>query len=389
MKNTKEPTAKAVLTVGMKRLIVSLLALIIIPLVINRSFNASANTTTSGSQVKVQIDLLEETAIVTAGPGGSTKFYISTDNMKTWEYIDYASAIDLSGIMSSKPVTVYFKGNKDTNPLKVDLPGEDNSLKVKYEVVDGVGRIVFSNSSLPVEYRKGSNGVWKSASNNMPTIQYELKGASLQFRTVATASRRAGKIVTVKIPKRPAAPSVSLDASKLVIKGLKAGQTQYRVGDATNWTTFSPPDGKSNSIDISALLPSSNNLIPAGTIEFRTLGSNKKVHSAIKVIEILPQAAAPSNVNLVGKILTISDSDTKRNYEYAVVPLGTAIDMKKLKWKTVTSKSPVTIKRDKGDVLIGDKVLVRIKSTTDKNTKQLILPSAYIELTVTSLTPAQ
>lgn len=385
MKNTKAPRTKAALSVGMKRLIVSLLTLILIPLVMNRSFNASANTVTSGSQVKVQIDLLEEIATISAGPGGSTKFYISTDNMKTWEYIDNTSALDLSGILSSKPVTVYFKGNKDSNPLKVELPGEDNSLKVKYEVVDGVGKIVYSNTALPVEYRKGNNGVWKSAGNNMPTIQYELKGASLQFRTVATVNRRAGKIVTVKIPKRPAAPSVSLDASKLQIKGLKAGQTQYRVGDATNWTTFNPSDGKSTSIDLAALLPTSNNLIGAGTIEFRTLGSNKKVHSAVKAIEILPQAAAPSNVSLVGRILTISDSDTNRNYEYAIVPLGTSIDMKKFKWTVATSKKPVTLK----NVNIGDKVLVRIKSTTDKATKQVILPSAYTELTVTAITPAQ
>lgn len=385
MRNTRVPKAKATLCAGLKRLTVSLLALIVIPLVMSRSFNASADTTTSGSQVKVQIDLLEETATVSAGQGGSTKFYISTDNMKTWDYIDYTAAIDLSSVMSSKPVTVYFKGNKDTNPLKVELPGEDNSLKVKYEVVGGVGRIVYYNTSLPVEYRKGNNGIWKSAGNNMPTIQYELKGASLQFRTTATSTRRAGKIVTVKIPKRPAGPSVSLDAAKLVIKGLKAGQTQYRVGDGTNWITFNPTDGKSSTIDLSILLPSSSNLIPAGTIEFRTLGSDKKVHSAVKTIEILPQAAAPSNVNLVGTILTISDSDVKRNYEYAIVPLGTSIDIKKLKWTTVTSKKPVTLKK----ATIGDKVLVRIKSTKDKNTKQVILPSAYTELTVTSLTPSK
>ena len=381
MKNTKAPRTKAALSVGMKRLIVSLLTLILIPLVMNRSFNASANTVTSGSQVKVQIDLLEEIATISAGPGGSTKFYISTDNMKTWEYIDNTSALDLSGILSSKPVTVYFKGNKDSNPLKVELPGEDNSLKVKYEVVDGVGKIVYSNTALPVEYRKGNNGTWKAATNYMSTAQYELKGASLQFRTTASSTRRAGKIVTVKIPKRPAAPSVSLDSSKLSIKGLKSGQTQYRVGDATSWTTFISPDNKANTIDLSALLTPSNNLIPAGIIEFRTIGSDKKVHSAVRTIEILPQAAAPNNVSLTGTVLTISDPDVKRNYEYAVVPKNTAIDIKKLKWTAATSKKPVVIK----NVSVGDKVLVRIKSTTNTETKQITLPSAYTELTVTSL----
>jgi len=380
MKNNGLPDTRSFLPVGIKRIIIILLALVFIPQLMPRSYNARANTNTGGSQVNVIIDLLEEIAVISPGPGGSTRFYISTDNMKSWEYIEY-TAVDLSGILSSKPVTVYFKGNKDINPLKIDLPGEDNSLKVKYEVVAGIGRIVISNTALPVEYRKGNNGTWKAATNYMSTAQYELKGASLQFRTTASSTRRAGKIVTVKIPKRPAAPSVSLDSSKLSIKGLKSGQTQYRVGDATSWTTFISPDNKANTIDLSALLTPSNNLIPAGIIEFRTIGSDKKVHSAVRTIEILPQAAAPNNVSLTGTVLTISDPDVKRNYEYAVVPKNTAIDIKKLKWTAATSKKPVVIK----NVSVGDKVLVRIKSTTNTETKQITLPSAYTELTVTSL----
>jgi len=389
MKNNQSPGFA--LSVGIKRFIISLLALIILPQAMNHTYNARANTTstTTGSQVKVQVDLLEEIAVVSAGPGASTKFYISTDNMKSWETLEYTSVVDLSSYLSSKAVTIYFKGNKDTNPVKVELPAEDKSLQVKYQIVNGEGRIVISNTAYPVEYRKGSNGTWKTAYNNMPTVQYELKGASLQFRTAATSTRRAGKIVTVKIPKRPSAPSVSLDASKLVIKGLKAGQTQYRVGDATNWTTFIPADGKSTTIDLSALLAPVNNLIPAGTIEFRTLGSDKKIHSAVKVIEILQQEPAPVNVILAGTLLTITDTDEKKSYEYAIVPVNTALDMSKLKWKAVQTNKTVNLISSNRNINIGDRVLVRVKSTTIKETKQVILPSAYTEKTVLSITPAK
>jgi hypothetical protein len=224
-----------------------------------------------------------------------------------------------------------------------------------------------------------------TANNNMPTSLYELKGATLYFRTAAAESRRAGKIVSVKIPKRPTAPSVSLDAGKLCIKGLKSDQTQYRVGDALNWSDFKPLDKKINTMDLSALLagtPSTNNAIPAGIIEFRTVGSDKKLHSAVKVIEILPQSAAPSNVALTGTTLTISDPDEKRYYEYVIVTKNSSIDMKKASWTSITAKKPVVIRK----AAVGDKILVRLKSAKLPDTKQITLPSVYKELTVSEVT---
>jgi len=371
-----------------KRVLIFILALFVLPLLINHSYNAKADTVGTGTQVSVRLDWLEEIAEISPGQGGSSKFYISTDKMKTWENLGNTTTIDLSSIISSKAVTIYFKGNKDTNPLKVDLPGEDNSLKVKYEIVNGEGRIVISGTSYPVEYRKGNNGSWKTASNNMSTSLYEIKGATLHFRTVATATRRAGKIVSVKIPKRPAAPSVSLDPDKLYIKGLKPGQTQYRVGDSLNWITFTASDNKTNTLDLSALLtPGANNTIPAGIIEFRTLGSDKKLHSAIKTIEIKAQEPAPNNVSLTGNALIISDSDVKRNYEYAVVSQNTAVDLKNIKkWVKVTAgNNPIIIR----DAFVGDKVLVRVKSSKTADTKEPILASAYKEFTVKEITQAK
>lgn len=382
MNHNPSPVAGTVFGAVIKRIIAALLVIIILSQAVNHSFIAKADTSTGGSQVNVSINFIEETATISAGPGKSTKFYISTDNMKSWEGFDKAGAIDISSFMSSKAVTIYFKGNKDVNPVKVEIPAEDKSLKVKYEVVNGEGRIAISNTAYPVEYRKGSNGSWKSASNYMSTSIYELKGATLYFRIAPTVSMRAGKVVTVKIPKRPSGPSVSLDTGKLCIKGLKSGQTQYRVGDAVNWTTFTAADKKTNSIDLSALLTPVNNLIPAGIIEFRTMGSDKKVHSAVKTIEILQQGQAPNNVALSGSVLTITDSDLKRYYEYAVVSGTSAIDVKTLKWISVTAKKPVYISK----VNVGDRVLVRLKSTKSSDKKHILLPSAYKEFTVKEIT---
>ncbi|MGB4659441.1 MAG: hypothetical protein WBI07_09690, partial [Mobilitalea sp.] len=181
---------------------------------------AQATTVTTGTQVGVVVDYLEETAVVTAGTGGSTKFYISTDNEKSWEMIETYGIIDISSMLAKKEVIVCFKGNKDTATNKVTLQAEDSTLKATYVVTNGVGSITF-NTTAQLEYRKGANGKWKTTSGTMSTMMFEIKGATIFFRTPATTIKRAGKAVSVKVSKRPTAPSIKIDGGKLNISGLK------------------------------------------------------------------------------------------------------------------------------------------------------------------------
>jgi len=340
-----------------------------------------ANT---GSSVSFQIDYVNETVTILPGPGASTKFYISVDMGKNWELLD-SNVVDISTILAKKPVILIVKGNRDTNPVSIPLKGEDSSLKVTYSIASGVGKITYT-STLPVEYRKGANGPWKSASNLMTTGIYELRGATLFFRTAAVAAEaRAGKPVTVKIPKRPAAPSVKVDGGKFMITGIKGGQTQYRVGDSVEWLTV-PNVTTIKSLNISALLAptatGTNQPIPAGTIEFRSMGSDKKLHSAVKIIGIAPQASAPETIAVSGTSITVTDTDLKRNYEYTVVKNGATLNLNTAKWTSFTAKNSVVVK----GAIVGDKILVRLKSTTDSTTKQVILASTYKEFPVTTVT---
>jgi hypothetical protein len=341
----------------------------------------------AGNQVNVIIDYLEEQAIVTAGTGGSSvKFYMSTDNMKTWELLEATNVIDISGLLKPKEVSVYFKGNKETTPVQQVLQAEDNSLKATYQIINGAGSILLSGASGPVEFRKGTNGQWKTATNLMSTAVYELKGTTLYFRTVATSTKRAGKIVTVRVPKKPTAPSVKVDGSKLNISGLKYGETQYRLGDSTTWITFKPLDEKIKILDLATLLfpiPTTNVPLPAGTIEFRTLGSDKKLNSAVKTLEIPAQVQAPNTINLSGTTLTITDNDYKLAYEYTVVENNKTLNLATAKWTTVYSSKNYLIPK----VSVGDKIYVRVKSRTDSVTKQTILASTYKEIVVTTISP--
>lgn len=346
-------------------------------------FKAQLVKSNAPTQLNVRIDYLEELAYLTS-TNGSYKFYMSTDNKRNWDVLETGGVVDISTILSSKPVTVYFKGNKDTYPTEIILDGEDSTLQVKYEILNGSGRITYSATSL-VEYRKGNNGAWKPAYNNITTSIYEVRGATLSFRTAATTVKRAGKVVNVKIPKRPAAPSVKVDGGKLYITGIKPGATEYRIGDSTTWIPYTSSDPKIKTIDLrTLLLPGSvmNTVLPAATLEFRTIGTEKKLTSSVKVIEIPQQTIVPDSVALVGTTLSVVDTNTKRAYEYTRVEGNNVLNLSTARWTTFTSKKSVIVPK----AAVGDRIYVRLKATTDSATKQTILASTYKELPVQSIT---
>lgn len=340
----------------------------------------------STSQVGVITNYIDETITVIAGNSGSSKFYISKNQGKSWDLIDPNGPIDMSAYLSSKAVELQFKGNKDTSPVTVMLQPLETALLAEYMVVNGEGMILLSGTSLPIEYRNGKDGQWKQVSNSlMKTSPYEMNGATLDFRTMATLTSRAGKIVNVKITKKATAPAVKLDGSKLNISGLKVGETQYRVGDSTTWIDFAPSDTKVKTLDLRVLLAPTlpeNTPIPAGIIEFRKKATDKKMASAVKVIEVPTQRIAPENVLVTGTTVSAIDNNGKTKYEYAVLPNNTQLNLNTLKWTGFTSSKAVVAKNAK----LGDRILVRLKSETDSKTKNVIPASTYKSFIVTMLT---
>ena len=114
---------------------ISLILLAIVILVMSRPVNAFA-TSVTGSVVNVAVNYIEETATVTSY-AGSTKFYISIDKQKTWEDVPLVGVngvVDISGLLSSKAVDIYFKGNKDTGVKTVTLMAEPNTVTAAYVV---------------------------------------------------------------------------------------------------------------------------------------------------------------------------------------------------------------------------------------------------------------
>ncbi len=346
--------------------------------------NTALASAVAGSTVAYDLNYQNETLVVKPGAGGSTRFYISLDKQKSWENLDPSGEVDLSMILSSKEVSVFIKGNKDTNPLEVKLMAEPNTIKAVYSIINGVGQVTCTTTGSAVEYRKGNYGIWKSAPAILYTYPYEVKGATLYFRSVALPGLRAGKIITVKIPKRPSQPSVKLDGNKLVITGIKANDTQY-FNPSTGLWEYVTTNTKIKTVSLytlAKLSATANVPLPAMSLEFRSYVPNKKAISGVKLIDVPVQPTCPDGIRLEGSTLTITDT-AKRAYEYFKVQNGVAFDITTVKWTTIQPNKAVIIPKAR----VNDRIYVRLKSSVDKVTKVVTPASTYRnEFVVTSIT---
>lgn len=336
----------------------------------------------AGTSVVVEVNYMNETATITAGPGGSTKFYITVDKkLVTWDLVETGSVVDISTYLSSKSVSVFFKGDKDTKPTELKLLPEDKTLKITNDIVER--KITYSVASgIVVEYRKGTTGNWMDATTGMPTSIYSLRGITLYFRTKATKDLRAGKIVTVKIAKAANAPTIKVDGSKLEIAGLKKGASEYRVNGGPVWSTFEPVNPKATTLSLNTYLSQTKT-----NIEVRIKATDKKIASKIRNIDILKQPElVDEKVKVEKSSLTISDASSSKKYEYTIVKAGKEISLPTAKWTGITSTKSIVVKKvGKDELAIGDKLYVRIASYTDKE-KNVILSSTYKEYAISELT---
>ena len=346
------------------------------------------------SGVCVDVDYINESIHVTKGPQNSTKFYYSQDKKKTWELIENPNGIlDLAVFMKSSDNILYFKGDKDEEIVELKIPKEDNSLKVSYYVENGVGKLKFVNNFGSLQYRKGTNGNWKTYITDLDLRDYEINGYTLQFRVMATTGKRAGRIVNVRIPRRQSAPTIKVDYSKFILTGFRNGTTQYRIAGSNNWITFVPVDTKTNYLDLQTLLlpkgTAQNTLpIPAAAIEVRNVANKNKVGSGIKLIDIHLQPTAPVTalVTLDGNKLTFTDASRYKPYEYFVLHAGEAINLKTAKWKKVTTNKPIEIKKvGTASPVPGDVIYFRTASIMDAKTKIVTPASMYTSITITAI----
>ncbi len=349
---------------------------------------------------QVSVDYVKS-KIVIKSTTGSTKFYISKDKQKSWELLNSnvsqnSIELELAAYMKTSDVVLYFKGDKDLTPVELKIPKEEANLKVTYKVANSRGMLVFENpKGGALEYRTSATGYWMDHNSNVfYTDAYDDTGMTLQFRTKATANKRAGKIINAKIPKRPTAPSVKVDFKKMMITGLKKGVTEYRIGSNTKWETFNPKDSKTQGLSLYDILSngtvSNTTLLNANSIEFRNIADGKKVSSAVRMLDFNQQAPAPNmNSFLNGSTLTIPDASKDKPYEYLVLQSTELLnmDVRTAKWMKVTSPKSILIKKTGNTITVPTNVVfVRLAAVTDKQTSKLTPPSLYSQKVIEKLT---
>lgn len=390
--------------------------------------SAMLMTGVAEAKVVTTVDYLEEE--ITASTSGSA-IYVSTDKEKSWDRLEdtFVSGgqltvrMDISTILSSKPVKVYYRSNLLDTSDEVELQGL-SSIKGKYGMNASGASITITQipDGRVVEYRKGNASTWKSITGNTSKTtvsagtatllvnEYTLKGATFTFRLKAAVNQRVGKEIKVKVGKKANAPNAKVDGSKLMITGLSQGKAEYRTtlnGEfkkidkkAVYQSEFFGVSVASVKVSAAGLTVSQAGItVPmrGGTLELRIAQTDKKPASRSKNVIVMPQSefADTSKVKVeavlykkaTGCAITISDASKDRPYEYTLVAAkSTTVDLEKTKWVAVTKSTSLQIKKTNGiePSASGTILLVRLKSTTDKKTKvvtpastcyQVLLPS--------------
>lgn len=385
-----------------KKLLIAFLAVVC---VICTTAMAATFTTKASEKLLVlkEVDYLKSTITVKSSEGDSV-VYFSDSSKKTWEQVpgtvnaDGTITLDISWVSVSKNYVLTFKGDKSTGILSVTLPKQVTNFKASFNKVNG--NVSFSNAgSRTIQWRKKDSSTWSNV--NTSTLSSELEslytnGASIIFRLAPTngadgsVGARPSKEVTVAIPKKTTAPSVIVDGSKLTIP-VKAGMSYRYVtedGKENKWVEVTSNDDLTLAKYASSVLYAKDSKQSEVVMQFRTDATSSKQVSQIATVTITTQAAPP-DADDEGVLLSYSSSSTislqvksatsSIPYEYTIVEKGNTLDLLTASWTSITSSTAVSISNTKAPE--GSHIYVRKKAKAATATTELVLASAYLDVT--------
>lgn len=349
------------------------------------------------------IDYEKLTLTVKANAGDSRIFFATSQKATTWDEIpsemdeNHQVTMDISWVSTTKNYTLYLKGDKSTTPISVTLPKQNTKFKASLNTLEN--KLSFTNvgTSGEIYWRKSTSTEWiKFDKDNQSEMQnllesFSLKGISLVFRTgqVKGASaenpgERPSKISTVKITKRAAAPSISLNYNTMTFAVKKT--MQYKLSAEEAWT-----DITTTSLNLIDAVPSvlydnngkSMEEDETVGIDFRVKATAKKVASQTKTLEIPRQEdtskenievtyTGPTQLKIVidkkditidGKDVTLEAASSSNPYEYTVVKSGDELNIYTAKWTSITTD---TTKISSTIAPEGSAIYVRKKATSTK-----------------------
>lgn len=353
----------------------------------------------SGKSVSVT-DIDYDKMTLTISGNGDKVYYISDGKQAKWDKVvgtttDGKTVMDISWISATKAYVLSIMGDVSTTPVKVTLPKYNHSFKVTYNKAKGTVtyKNVPSDFKGNIQWRVKGFDTWnetpanpsedeaKALADKLSYYINEMAGTTVYFRTspikgtsVSDTGVRPSKVVTVAIPKKSTAPSVSIDGNALTVKVPKG--VQYRVvGSGNDWSVAK---AEAQTIELNdadkkmanKAFYSTGNPNPVDQIiEFRSEANSTRQISASKFIRINAQEK-PEEAGL-------SSADVKKTFlssSLVRIDFDVAEKMKDNKYEYVITKpeessqkaadgSVVVVNPDKDSKWIS----LPVKSEKDKN----------------------
>lgn len=371
-------------------------------MVVAPATDAKAGT---ASAVSLGVINYEDLTLQIFNNNNSIVFY-SVDQLNWTEvegiYDAGAYLMDISWVSPSGDVTLYFKGDHNSSVAMVTIPMQYNDFKVTFDKVEG--EFIFDNTDLSdeFEWRKASDYSWKTVSLDESSPSYKaflntveafrVKGAKLILRlpqqvgNALEPGNRPSREITVTIPARAAAPSVSVNSSRLT---LNTTATMEYYDDATRrWMECD----KGMTVEEIAPAALHQNGSKDVTLKLRTAATEKAPYSKTTILTIPGQQAAPkiggntddiSYYYVNSKLTMVFNLASKTNqYEYVILKPNAEFDFTKAKWITVSQAKPMTLSNSIAPD--GSTVYLRKKGTDASSTgnTSLKLSSAIVSFDV-------
>lgn len=360
--------------------------------------------TEAASGISVKEINYEKNTITLQLNSGDTEAYFSDSNKKNWEAVpgkigsDKTITMDISWVPATKNYVMTFKGDSSTSVISVTIPKQISNFKATYNKVKGL--MSFSNTgSRTIQWRKKGSTIWNTV--NTSTISAEMNhlctnGATVYFRlapingNASSSGSRPSKEVTVTIPKKASAPSVTVDGSAFTIavkKGM-AYRTLYDDGTASNWTTVSSNTNLLLKNIAPGVFRTTDTAQAPVTLQFRTNATSTNQVSKITTVKIPIQEDAPDadtygiSLNYTSSTtmtLQVKAASTTTPFEYTIVKKDKELDYQKASWTAITSSNEVSLNKDSAPA--GCHIYVRKKSKNASTSENFTLASKEIDVT--------
>lgn len=375
--------------------------------IILSAFIISKSTYAAENSISVKEINYEKSTITLQANSGDTTIYYSDSNKKTWDIVpgELSSSstitMDISWVTQTANYTMTFKGDKSTGIVTVKLPKQATDFKATFNVAKGA--VSFTNvNSRTIQWRKKNSTSWNTVDTS--TISTELSylynnGATVLFRlaptngtSITNVGSRPSKEISVTIPKRTNAPTISIDGSKLVIpikKGM-AYRTVKTDGGASDWVNvISAQDLSLYTIASDAMYNVSNTGNQKEVkLQFRTNATSATQVSKITSVTVPVQEGPPdldtngisfSYTSPTKLSIQVKSASSSTPYEYTIVDKDDEFNYKTAKWVTISSNSAVTVSSTTAPA--SSHIYLRKKSIVASSTTDFKLASVETELT--------